>query len=390
LYVGKMGMGQVTNRSIVIPRLEDPSSASPDERDEHLMLLEAARHSLDVEFIKTLAAADSAGDHHLSGHPSTVSYLKDRLGIAPHRANSYLKTAQEALAHPATFSAWSHRQMTSDEAALLFRAAAADPDRYQKAETVLLELVGEGFEETRRTLDYWRNRVDPEGVRLELADQLQRRHFEISRRANGMVWGEFSLPTLAGETLLSALDALMPPPAPEDPRSTSQRRADALEDLGRSFLEGSQSPVVGGERPHINVHVDVDAMHHRLGGLHETEDGIVLDADSLRTLCCDCSLSRIVFGAGSEILDVGRKTRVVSAGLRRAVIARDRHCVWPGCDRSSRWCDVHHLVPWSEGGETDIANLCLLCRYHHSLTHLEIEPHEEARVLAGSGSSRSP
>ncbi|HEY7583534.1 MAG TPA: DUF222 domain-containing protein, partial [Acidimicrobiia bacterium] len=181
-----MGLGQVTkSKSIVIPRLEDPSSASPDERDEHLMLLEAARHEIDVEFIKTLAAADSAGDHHLSGHPSTVSYLKDRLGIAPHRANHYLKLARETLSHPATFSAWAHRQISSDEAALLFRAAVADPDRYSKAEPVLLELVGESFEETRRTLDYWRNRVDPEGVRLELADQLQRRHFEISRRANG-------------------------------------------------------------------------------------------------------------------------------------------------------------------------------------------------------------
>ena len=117
MYVAGMGLGQITNnRSIVIPRLEDPSSASPDERDEHLMLLEAARHSLEVEFIRTLAVADSAGDHHLSGHPSTVAYLRDR-------------------------------QISSDEAALLFRAAASEPDRYQKAETVLLELVGESFEE---------------------------------------------------------------------------------------------------------------------------------------------------------------------------------------------------------------------------------------------------
>ncbi|HJU80713.1 MAG TPA: hypothetical protein VJ796_03090 [Acidimicrobiia bacterium] len=143
-----MGLGQITNnRSIVIPRLEDPSSASPDERDEHLMLLEAARHSLEVEFIRTLAVADSAGDHHLSGHPSTVAYLRDRLRIAASRAHHYLKLARETLSHPATFSAWAHRQISSDEAALLFRAAASEPDRYQKAETVLLELVGESFEE---------------------------------------------------------------------------------------------------------------------------------------------------------------------------------------------------------------------------------------------------
>jgi hypothetical protein len=127
-----------------------------------------------------------------------------------------------------------------------------------------------------------------------------------------------------------------------------------------------------------------------MGGLHETEEGVVLDADSLGTLFCDCSLSRIVFASGSEVLDVRRKTRVIPAGLRRAVIARDRHCTWPGCTRSPRWCDVHHLISWSEGGETEISNLGLLCRYHHSLTHLEIEPEEETRVMAGSGTARSP
>jgi hypothetical protein len=99
-------MGQTTDsHSIVIPRLGDPESASPDERDEHLMLLEAARHSLDIEFIRTLAASDAAGDHHLSGHPSTVAYLRDRLRIAAARANHYLKLARETLSHPATFSA---------------------------------------------------------------------------------------------------------------------------------------------------------------------------------------------------------------------------------------------------------------------------------------------
>ena len=384
-------MGQTTTRrAIVIPRLEDPASASADERDEHLMLLEAARQSLDVEFIETLAAADAARDHHLMSYPSTVAYLKDRLRIAAHRANHYLKTAQAALRHPATFAAWKYRQISSDEAGLLFRAAATDPDRYSQAEDVLLEIVGEGFEETKRTVDYWRHRVDPAGLRLELEGQLRRRRFEVSRRANGMVWGEFELPSLAGETLLVALDALMPPPAPDDARSTSQRRADALEDLGRSFLDGSQSPAVGGERPHLNVHVDLDALEHRLGGLHETENGVVLGEDSLGTLFCDCSVSRIVLGPGSEMLDVGRKTRVVPAGLRRAVIARDRHCVWPGCNRSPRWCDVHHITPWAEGGETEITNLCLLCRYHHSLTHLEIEPEDDARVLAGTRTARSP
>jgi hypothetical protein len=197
-------MGQTINRrTIAIPRLEDPASASADERDEHLMLLEAARHELDVEFIQTLAAADAARDHRLMSYPSTVAYLKGRLRIAAHRANYYLKAAQAGLRHPATFAAWKHRQISTDEAGLLFRAATTDPGRYSRAEEVLLEIVGEGFEETKRTVDYWLHRVDPAEMRLALEEQLRRRRFEVSRRANGMVWGEFELPLLAGETSLS-------------------------------------------------------------------------------------------------------------------------------------------------------------------------------------------
>jgi hypothetical protein len=268
------------------------------------------------------------------------------------------------------------------------------------AENVLLEIVGDTVEETKKVLDYWRNDVDVAGVRLDIEEQLGRRHFDLSRRANGMIAGQFELPRLAGETLLSAVDALMPPPATDDSRTTSQRRADALEDLARSFLDGSETPLVGGERPHVNVHVDLDAIEGKPGGLHETEDGVVLDADSLRQLMCDSSVSRIVFGPGSEVLDIGRKTRVIPAALRRAVIARDRHCTWPGCNRSPRWCDVHHIISWADGGETVIGNLCLLCRCgssscssrrefpagnsnlsartgHHTLTHLEIVPEDE-------------
>lgn len=98
------------------------------------------------------------------------------------------------------------------------------------------------------------------------------------------------------------------------------------------------------------------------------------------------------FGPNSEVLDVGRKTRVIPAALRRAVVARDRHCVAPGCTRSAKWCDVHHLVSWADGGETVIGNLCLLCRYHHTLVHLEQLRLEdlEIRPLAGAARGRGP
>jgi hypothetical protein len=245
---------------IIIPRLDDPASASADERDEHLMLLEAARHSLDVEWAQTLGAAEAAGDHEVMGYPSMVAYLKHRMRMAGGRAHRYVRDARAVLKFPATFTVWKQRQISTDEAELMFQASERLPDKYPEAERHLLELVGDGVDETRRLLDYWRSDVDLPTVRLEIEEQLQRRHFDVTRRANGMVAGEFALPQIEGESLLTALDALMPPPDASDSRTTSQRRADALGDLARSFLEGSESPIVGGERPHINVHVDIPAL----------------------------------------------------------------------------------------------------------------------------------
>jgi hypothetical protein len=106
---------------IIIPRLEDPSAASVDERDEHLMLLEAARHALDVEWTETVAAAERAADHDVMGYPSMVAYLKHRMRMAGGRAYRYVRIARAATKHAATFSAWRHRQISGDEAELMFR-----------------------------------------------------------------------------------------------------------------------------------------------------------------------------------------------------------------------------------------------------------------------------
>jgi hypothetical protein len=64
-------------------------------------------------------------------------------------------------------------------------------------------------------------------------------------------------------------------------------------------------------------------------------------------------------------LDVGSSVKTVPPHLRRAVIARDRHCSFPGCRQKPRRCQVHHLIPRAKGGPTALWNLTLLCPYHH-------------------------
>jgi hypothetical protein len=92
-------------------------------------------------------------------------------------------------------------------------------------------------------------------------------------------------------------------------------------------------------------------------------------ADALRRLACDANISRIVTGPGGEVLDVGRATRTVSDPQRRALVVRDKGCVFPGCDRPPGWCQSHHIVHWTNDGPTDLANLALVCHHHHHAVH---------------------
>ena len=74
-------------------------------------------------------------------------------------------------------------------------------------------------------------------------------------------------------------------------------------------------------------------------------------------------------GGASEVLDVGRATRTIPPAIRRALIARDQGCVWPGCERAPIGCDGHHIQHWINDGPTSLTNLALLCHSHHHRLH---------------------
>ncbi|MFV1963370.1 MAG: DUF222 domain-containing protein, partial [Acidimicrobiia bacterium] len=386
LYISAMGKEDALGLAIWSLETEDLEALPPEDVGQDLIWFEELSRRFEAERSRRIGVFDSHEGHDVLGYPSAVAFLKDRCRMTGGRAKHLVSVARAARRFKATFLSWKHGQISTDQAQHLFRASEQMPDKYPDAENVLLEIVGDTPEETRQVLAYWRHSVDKPGVVIENELQLQRRRLDYTRKANGMIEGDFALTETAGEAFVTALDALMPPPDANDERTASQRRHDGFEDLARSYLEGSESPEVGGEKPHLNIHVDLNALKGVAGGLHETEDGEVLGVETIRQLACDASVSRIVFGPESEILDVGRKTRVIPAGLRRAVIARDRHCTYKGCGRSARWCDVHHIIFWADGGETVLDNLCLLCRYHHTLIHkqqAEDLDHREPSVPAG-------
>jgi hypothetical protein len=268
-----------------------------------------------------------------------------------------------------TNTAWENGRVSTDQARLLFRLTDAVPEEYRSAEDALIGIIEPlSVRDTAAALEYWRQSVDGP---TDTDTQTTRRGVSLSRCMDGMRRIDGWMTDIASEALETALGALMPPPGPDEDRSPRQRRHDALEDLARWFLDSGTGPLNGAEKPHIMVMADLDALAGIAGGTHETIRRQVLTVAKVRELACDATVSRIVLGPESEILDVGRKTRVWPASIRRAIIARDRHCTAPGCDRGPQWCDIHHIIHWGDHGNTSVDNGRLLCRFHHRLQHTQ-------------------
>jgi Domain of unknown function (DUF222) len=108
--------------------------------------------------------------------------------------------------------------------------------------------------------------------------------------------------------------------------------------------------------------------HPAWPGRSHIEDSGAISPATLQMIACNATISAMLHDADGNVLNVGRRTRKLSAALRRAVRARDRHrCRYPGCE--SRRVDAHHIRFWSNGGETKLGNLISLCRAHHHLVH---------------------
>jgi hypothetical protein len=185
------------------------------------------------------------------------------------------------------------------------------------------------------------------------------------------------LPAETGALVMKALDvAIDGLPAPESvPAGTSEqkvsfsaRRADALARVAESFLAHDVLESPGADRQQIVVHVAAETLRRGVAGCCEIEHGPAIPAATARRFSCDASVVSLVEDENGEPLDVGRKTRIISAPLRRLLTARDKGCRFPGCC-NARYIDMHLIEHWANGGETRPSNLVSLCRFHHRAVH---------------------
>jgi len=342
--------------------------------EEDFAELQRAAELVDAERLRRLAEIERRGLYTRDGHLSTASWLASRFKVAWGTAREQVRTSRALEEMPRTRQALDDGDLSMSAVRVLVAARDEDPHAFKHQEAALVEAACiHSVQDLRRVAAYWRQAVERQAA-LDGEEKLrEHRRLHASVTFLGMVRVDGTLDPETAETLLTALQAVLDTESrsgpDDDGRTPAQRRADALSEICRQWLDLADRPTVAGERPHVNLTVDTDSVRDGSGAISEMDHVGPVDASVSRRVLCDAAIRRIVMAGRSEPLDVGRQTPVVSPAMRRAVIARDRHCRFPGCDRRHTWCDAHHVVHWADGGPTAVPNLVLLCRRHHRMVH---------------------
>ncbi|MCL1800533.1 MAG: HNH endonuclease, partial [Promicromonosporaceae bacterium] len=249
----------------------------------------------------------------------------------------------------------------------------------------------------RRTATKFAHLVDPEADERGYRKAVEREYFQISETLGGYHLSGF-LTEEHGQQLKIAVENLVDSElnatgnilSELTRRNRPQRRAGALADLAHIVMDHGLLGTGALERRQIVINIswaDIMNLCNETAALAGGQGQLDINAlasqsleyamfadgrgpiprNLLRYLACDSKIQRIVFGPDSQVLDVGRNYRTVPPHIRTGVIARDKHCVYPGCDQPPARCEVHHAIThWADGGETSIENAALLCWAHHA------------------------
>lgn len=153
-----------------------------------------------------------------------------------------------------------------------------------------------------------------------------------------------------------------------DLRTAGQRRYDAFMTVFRRGVAGTQGQPTT-PKAQVMVTIGLEELRGALGGAGHTVHEGTISAHEVRQLACEADIIPAVLGEKGEILDLGRASRLVTPGQRRALAHRDGGCTFPGCHVPATWCDAHHVVHWARGGRSDLGNYALVCPRHHTWVH---------------------
>jgi hypothetical protein len=344
---------------------------SIDELESEICTLAGHINAATHRFLTLIAEFDRREGWADAGAYTCAHWLNWKCGIAIGAAREKVRVARALENLPKIAAAMATGALSYSKAREITRVGNSANEDY------LLQIAAHGTAaHVERLVRAYRRAREAEELSREQRQQ-QNRGVTFRHDDDGSLILTCHLTAEVGALVLKALDLVVDTlPVYEDvPAGTpkkiipfSARRADALARVAESFLAHDVLESPGTDRQQIVVHVAAETLRHRAAGCCEIEHGPAIAAETARRLSCDATVVSLIEDGDGEPLNVGRKTRIISAPLRRLLTARDKGCRFPGCS-NARYIDMHHIKHWANGGETKPSNLVSLCRFHHRAVH---------------------
>ena len=351
---------------------EDLTSSPAESMGDDQIALHRIGNRVQAEALRRLRRFDRGQGYASSGALSARAWLRWKCNLLDKAASDQVNVARALESLPQTSEAFADGDISYRHVSLIAHTAQELGDKMEaEAEAILVTAAREQDPRGLKIVSlHLRHYLEPDGVLRDANEQHDRRYLYLSQTLDGVFYLNGRFDAEGGAVLRTALDAVMKPPAPDDERMARQRRADALVVLMRRQLDGGQLPEVGGQKPHLMVTLDLATLTKAPGSrAAELEWAQPIPAEIARRLACDCTITPIPCGAESHQVEVAGSSRVIPPAMKRALIARDKHCRFPGCDMPPAWTDGHHIKHWADGGPTALSNLLLFCRRHHGFFH---------------------
>ena len=340
-----------------------------EERREHLI---SKRHAIDLmELSFSQEAADFAATNAYAedGSVSPIDWIRFNCHMTSNAAADRVAVGERVGELRHTVEAMAYGQVGFAHLTVMVRTADAIGSSFN--ETALLKKARENSPgKFHHICRHYRHAADPKRYAAEQAEQVENRRLSLSTGEDGSLLLSGVLDTVGGAALRTGLEPLAHKSGAHDDRDRERRLADALVDLSMHALDSGLIPQQASQRTHLQVTTSLETLLGLPGApAAEMEFSLPISSKTVERLACDCSITRILLGSDSMVIDVGRAKRVVSGPSRKALNARDGHCTWTGCERPATWTSAHHLVHWIHGGAGDLPNLTLLCYRHHWMVH---------------------
>lgn len=280
-------------------------------------------------------------------------------------------------------------------APILKTVEVADPARVDLACTELVDLAQVlPASAVLEAAKVWAAVLNPDGIEPVEKAAIEKRFLTLGKARGGLVKISGLLPVEQAAAIRAVLDAYVNPRAgasvafiptsehgdddsakpmltgtpaepPVDTRTAKQKRVDVLHAVFAAAARAPETPTMGGAHPTILVSVTKDELETGRGAAWVDGEAEPISATAAARIADAGGYQEVEVGPAGEVLSLGTAVRCFTPAQRRALAARDKGCIIPGCDVPARWCEGHHIEPYRDGGSTNVINAALLCWWHH-------------------------